>query len=136
MEPSRILIGGLYGLLYFGILFAFAFATGAARTLFVAPWLGRPAAVFLEVPLLIAVSWLVARYLLRSRSLSIEQRVVMGLTAFTLTMASEAELSLLMRGQHVGEWARAVQSPLGLVGLTGQIVFAALPIFVRRNEPR
>jgi hypothetical protein len=128
-----MLVAGLNGLLYFGIVFAFAFATGVARTLVVAPRLGPTVAVFLEVPILIAASWVVAYYLLRNRSFSMTQRVVMGLTAFTLTMASEAELSLLMRGQDFADWARTLQSPLGLVGLTAQIVFAALPIFVRRT---
>ena len=118
------------GLLYFAAVFTFAFFTGVARVLFVAPRLGPTTAVLLEVPILVLASWLFARRLLRSRSLTLSQRGVMGATAFTLTMASEAALSAIMRGQSVIDWAAAVATPLGLVGLVGQVAFAAIPIFV------
>jgi hypothetical protein len=118
------------GLLYFAAVFTFAFAMGIARVLVVAPRLGPTAAVLLEVPILVVASWIVARRLLRNRSLTLPQRATMGATAFTLTMASEAALSVIMRGQSVTEWAGAVATPLGLAGLVGQVVFAAMPIFV------
>lgn len=118
------------GLLYFAAVFTFAFAMGVARVLVVAPRLGPTAAVLLEVPILVVVSWIVARRLLRNRPLTLPQRATMGATAFTLTMASEAGLSVTMRGQSVTDWAAAVATPLGLAGLVGQVVFAAIPIFV------
>jgi hypothetical protein len=80
------------GLLYFAAVFTFAFAMGIARVLVVAPRLGPTAAVLLEVPILVVASWIVARRLLRNRSLTLRQRTTMGATAFTLTMASEAAL--------------------------------------------
>ena len=118
------------GLLYFAAVFTLAFAMGIARELVVAPRLGPAAAVLLEVPILVVASWIVARRLLRNRSLTLSQRAAMGATAFTLTMASEAALSVIMRGQSVIDWAAAVATPLGLAGLVGQVVFAAMPIFV------
>ena len=118
------------GLLYFAAVFTFAFAMGIARVLVVAPRLGPTAAVLLEVPILVVASWIVARRLLRNRSLTLRQRTTMGATAFTLTMASEAALSVIMRGQSLTDWAAAVATPLGLAGLVGQVVFAAMPIFV------
>ena len=118
------------GLLYFAAVFTFAFAMGIARVLVVAPRLGPTAAVLLEVPTLVAASWIVARRLLRNRPLTGPQRAAMGATAFMLTMASEAALSVIMRGQSVTDWAAAVATPLGLVGLVAQVVFAAMPIFV------
>ena len=118
------------GLLYFAVVFTFAFAMGIARVLVVAPRLGPTAAVLLEVPILVVASWIVARRLLRGRSLTLSQRAAMGATAFTLTMASEAALSVILRSQSVIDWAAAVATPLGLAGLAGQVVFAAMPIFV------
>jgi len=129
-----MIIACFEGLLYFGVVFTFAFATGAARVLVFAPRLGVAVSVFLEVPILIAASWIVARYLLRNQSFSIAQRVVMGVTAFTLTMASEAALAYMMRGESITDWAWAVATPLGLVGLAGQIAFGAMPIFVGRSR--
>ena len=124
------------GLLYFAVIFTFAFAMGIARALVVAPRLGPTAAVLLEVPILVAASWIVARRLLRNRSLTLAHRATMGGTAFALTMASEAALAAILRGQSMADWAASVTSPLGLVGLAGQFVFAAMPFFVGgRGDP-
>lgn len=117
------------GLRYFAIVFAFAFAMGVARTLAIAPWIGPAAAVLLEVPIVLLVSWFAARRLLRDRHLSALQRAAMGAIAFALTMVSEMVLSALMRGQGVAGWAETIATPLGLVGLAGQAGFAAIPVF-------
>lgn len=115
---------------YFSTVFAFAFAMGVARTLVIAPRIGATAAVLLEVPILLAASWLIARRLLRDRDLALPQRIAVGTIAFVLTMASEAVLSALMRGQSAGEWAATVATPIGLVGLAGQLGFAAIPTLI------
>ena len=126
------------GLLYFAIVFALAFAMGIFRTLIVAPRIGRTAAVLIEVPLILVASWFVARRLLRDRAFSLSQRAAMGLIAFGLTLISEAALSSIMRGQGVLEWAATVATPLGLVGLTGQLGFGLMPIVagLGRSRPR
>lgn len=115
---------------YFSIVFAFAFAMGVARTLVIAPRIGAAAAVLLEVPILLAASWVIARRLLRDRDLALPQRIEVGAIAFVLTMASEAVLSGLMRGQNVDQWAATVATPIGLVGLAGQLGFGAIPALI------
>ena len=115
---------------YFLIVFTFAFLMGVARLLVIAPWLGPVAAVMIEVPILMAVSWLVSRYLLGDLVLTLLKLAVMGFTAFVLTMASEALLAALLQGNSVSAWAASVATPLGLVGLAAQIIFALMPIFV------
>ena len=122
------------GLLYFIVIFTLAFATGVVRTLFIAPLLGPLAAVLLEVPVILSASWFVARRLLRGRSFSLAQRASIGALAFALTMASEAALSHLLRGQGIGQWAAAVATPLGLFGLAAQLGFAAMPVLVGKPE--
>ncbi len=117
------------GLIYFALVFSLAFVTGAARGLVVEPRLGAATAVLLEVPVLILASWIMARRLLRDGALTMPQCAMMGATAFALTMGAEAALSAIMRGQGLGEWAAAVASPLGLVGLAGQIAFGLMPMF-------
>ena len=49
-------------------------------------------------------------------------------------MVSEAVLAGLLRGQSVAQWAGEVATPLGLVGLAGQLGFAAMPLFVARRS--
>lgn len=115
---------------YFSAVFAFAFAMGVARTLVIAPRIGATVAVLLEVPILLTASWLIARRLLRDRDLALPQRIAVGTIAFVFTMASEVVLSALMQGQSAGEWAATVVAPIGLVGLAGQLGFAAIPALI------
>jgi hypothetical protein len=126
----------LTAILYFAMVFAFAFAMGVARVLVIAPRLGESGAVCLEVPILLTASWLVARRLLRDQNLGFPQRFAVGGIAFVCTMASEAVLAGLIRGQSVSEWAAGLATPLGFVGLAGQLGFAAMPLFVGRIQPR
>jgi hypothetical protein len=127
---------GLLGLYYYLIVFTFAFLMGVARVLVVAPRLGPMAAVMIEVPILIAASLFVSRYFLRNSVLTLLQLALMGLTAIILTMASEALLAELLQGNSVAAWARSLATPLGLVGLVGQIIFALMPIFVGHSRNR
>ena len=122
------------GLLYFAAVFAFAFVMGIVRTLLVAPRIGASAAVCIEIPIILTASWFVARRLLRDRSFPLGQRAAIGLIAFVLTMASEAILSVLMRGEGVSVWAASLLTPLGLLGLAGQMGFAIIPIFAGRGQ--
>lgn len=131
----RVLSGAMAvvfaGIVYFVAVFAVAFALGVARTLVVAPAIGAMAAVLLEMPVVLGASWIVARRVLRDRHFNLSQRAVMGAIAFVLLMASEALLAGVLRGQSIGEWAHELTTPLGLVGLAGQLAFAAMPILVR-----
>lgn len=129
-----IVYATLLGFQYFLVVFVFAFAMGAFRGLVLAPRLGPMAAVLLEVPIIIAISWFGIRWLLRKRSFTFGQRAVVGATAFSLTLASEAALAVPLRGENVMEWAATLTTPLGLVGLAGQIVFAMMPIVVGLNS--
>jgi hypothetical protein len=124
----------IMGLRYYAIIFGLAFIMGIARTFVVAPRLGAPTAVLLEVPIIVVVSWAVARSLLRPHVFTLPQRAAMGATAFMLTMVSEVFLAEILRGQSVIGWATAVLTPLGLIGLAGQIAFAIVPIVVARHR--
>lgn len=121
------------GLIYYAVIFGLAFVAGVARTLVIAPLLGATVAVLLEVPIIVAASWVGASRLLRGRLFSNLQLVVMGAIAFLLTMLSEVVLARLLRGESVSDWAANVATPLGLVGLAGQIAFGAMPLLVARS---
>lgn len=125
----------LAGLTYFGVVFALAFVMGVARATVIAPRIGETAAVLLEVPVLVAISWGAARRILHDRPFSLAQRALTGGLAFALTMASEAALAGVLRGQSVTGWIGAVATPLGLTGLAGQIAFAAMPMLIGLRQP-
>jgi Ca2+/H+ antiporter len=122
------------GFCYFAIVFALAFAMGVARALLIAPALGETLAIFLEIPVLLAVSWFVARHLLRGRRFKVGQLVAVGAIAFALTMISEAALADAIRGQSLAQWAAGLVTPLGLVGLAGQLGFALMPALSGRSR--
>lgn len=122
-------------ILYFGIVFALAFAMGVARVVFVAPRLGSAAAVLIEVSVILAASWLVARHLLRRNALGLPQRLAVGGLAFALLMLCEAVTASVLLGQDLGQWFAGVMAPLGLVGLAGQLGFAAIPALAARDRP-
>ena len=121
------------GLLYFAAVFAFAFVMGIVRTLVVAPRIGATAAVCIEIPIILTASWFVARRLLRGGSFSLGQRMIIGAIAFILTMASEAALAAMLPNMSVSLWTSSLFTPLGLLGLAGQIGFAIIPIFAGRG---
>ena len=113
--------------IYFGAVFAAAFAMGILRVLVVAPRLGALVAVALEVPVILALSWVVAGWVLQRWPLDLSHRTLMGALAFGLLMIAELGLAVLIFGQtacgFVGGWATLP----GALGLAGQIGFAVVP---------
>lgn len=134
LRPSRHKAFLATGFVYFAGIFSLAFALGALRALVVAPRLGASVAVFLEIPVLLIASWLFARHLVRHQSLTLIDGAAIGAIAFALTMISEAVLAQVMRGQSLAEWGRELATPLGLVGLGGQLGFAVMPSVARENR--
>lgn len=125
MPPSRAPI--LLALAYFAGVFALAFVVGIGRTLWLAPRVGAVAAVLAELPVILAVSWLWSRHLLRRHPLPRRtQALAMGAAAFALLMAAERGLALLL-GQSAGQWLGSLATPAGALGLAGQLGFAAMP---------
>ncbi|NOT39848.1 MAG: hypothetical protein HOP13_05085 [Alphaproteobacteria bacterium] len=121
---------------YFAIAFAIAFVLGTLRVLFVAPRVGELGAVLIEVPIMLAVSWLVCSWVLSRIAVpaSIGARLVMGAVAFTLLMAAEFALGVYGFGMTAGEIVSSFARLPGQLGLSGQVGFALMPVlrlFVR-----
>lgn len=119
---------------YWATVFAFAFALGVVRTLWLAPRLGDLAAVACELPLVLTASWLAARRVTRRFGVSeAGAALTMGLIAFALLMLAELALAQLLAGQSVRQWAEGLSTPAGALGLAGQVGFALMPWWVRRS---
>jgi hypothetical protein len=124
----------LPALVYVATVFAAAFVLGTLRVLLVAPRLGELAAVTLEVPVVLGLSWLVAGRVLRRWPLPLPgQRLAMGGLAFGLLMLAETILGITLFGRTPAGILAAMATLPGLVGLAGQLGFALVPSL--RGQP-
>lgn len=119
------------GLIYFTAVFAAGFVLGTIRTLVLIPALGEMGAVLVELPVILAAAWAICGQILRSRRLAAAEAAAMGATAFVLLMLGEAGLSVWLAGRTLGDHLALYVQPAHLIGLAGQLVFAAFPLLRR-----
>ncbi|MCU0825814.1 MAG: hypothetical protein MUE52_00025 [Tabrizicola sp.] len=105
---------------------AVAFALGALRVTFLAPEIGPFAAVALEVPVVLLLSWLVAGRVLTKVPLLRHDRIAMGALAFVLLMVAELVLAIAF-GQTPARFLSDLVTPAGALGLCAQIGFGLIP---------
>lgn len=126
----------LAGAIYFAAVFAAGFALGVLRTLVLEPWLGAVSAVLAELPVILAIAWVACARVLRRFPLSGAGPVVMGTAAFALLMLAEAGISVLLAGRSLPQHLALYREAPHLLGLAGQVLFAAFPwIQARRARP-
>jgi hypothetical protein len=123
----------LAGLAYFAIVFALGFALGTARALLIAPRLGQLGAVAVELPVMLAASWLACGGLVRRFAVppTPEARIVMGGFAFALLMAAELGVSVVAFSRTPAAHFAADQALAAQLGLAAQLLFAAFPLIRR-----
>jgi hypothetical protein len=128
---------GVAGVAYFALMLSIGFALGTLRTLIAVPQVGEVVAVLIEVPVILTIAWMLCGWLLRRFALprSIGTRLLMGGIAFLLLMLSEIGLSIGLFGRSLAEHLSRLTEPAGLLGLAGQVAFAAIPL-VRCLRPR
>jgi hypothetical protein len=122
------------GLLYAGAVFAAGFALGVLRVLLLVPRLGEVASVLLELPVMLALSWILCGRVLRRIRVPSEAsaRVQMGGVALLVLWVAEAVM-LVVLGTPVAEVPAAFVGGAGRIGILGQIVFATFPLLRRTH---
>ncbi len=119
------------GARYFAVVFAIGFALGTLRTVWIAPAIGATAAVLVEVPIILLVSFVVARRIITGALIgSRGEALGAGAVAFAMLMVAEAGLAVLVFGQSFDVWLADLWRGPGIIGLAGQIVFALMPFLV------
>lgn len=115
---------------YFALVFAAGFVLGTLRALVLVPRVGETVAVTLELPVMLAVSWLACGRVLDRFAVprSPRHRLVMGGVAFLLLMAAELAVSVLAFGRSPAEHVAGYRSWAAASGLAAQILFAAFPL--------
>lgn len=97
--------------------------------MWIAPRLGEVGAVMVEVPLVLAISWVAAGAVLGRWPLRrLRDRAAMGALAFALLMALELALGGFGFARSLPQMLAAMGTPAGLIGLAGQIGFGLIPL--------
>jgi hypothetical protein len=123
------------GFAYFAVAFAAGFALGTLRVLVVAPRLGEAAAVLLELPVMLAISWAACGWVLDRFAVPPGglHRLATGAFAFALLMLAELAVAVIAFGRSPAEHLAAYRSAGAALGLAAQLAFAAFPL-VRRDR--
>ena len=123
------------GLLYCGVVFAAGFVLGALRTMLITPLAGELAAVALEAPVMLAISWTACGWALDRLDVSTQllDRLLMGGVALVLLLVAEAAVAVLAQAYSLAEFFRLHGRTAVLLGLLAQLAFALFPLFRRRN---
>ncbi|MGB8623456.1 MAG: hypothetical protein WCD16_11605 [Paracoccaceae bacterium] len=118
------------GVAYFGAVFAAGVILGTLRTLLLVPALGEVPAVVIEIPVMLTISWVVSRWLVRRFAVSarLPERVTMGVAALVLLLLAEAALAILVFQRPFQAHLTHYTTLPGALGLAAQVCFAAMPV--------
>lgn len=124
------------GALYFAIVFGIGFVLGAIRTLLIVPRLGARTAELLEAPIMIAVSFAAARWLVRRLAIPfiIRYRLSMGAIGLLLLLAAEFGFVLWLRGISIQQYFATRDPVAAAVYYLALVLFSAAPVMVCRQQ--
>ena len=119
------------GATYFCLVFGAGFILGSIRVLLVVPRLGERIAELLEAPLMLTVTLLAAKWVVRKFAVAdAAERVATGLLALSLMLAFEFTVVLKLRGLSLAEYFRGRDPVSGTVYYLLLVMFAIMPLFV------
>jgi hypothetical protein len=122
------------GALYFALVFGVGFVVGFVRVLWLVPLVGERAAELLEAPLMLAVTIVAARGVVRRRAVppTTTKRLGVGLVALGLMLVVELTFVLGLRGMTLREYLTGRDAVAGTVYVTMLVIFVLMPLVVRR----
>ncbi len=124
------------GVLYFALVFGAGFVLGTIRTLWVVPRLGTRTSELMEAPIMLIVTILTARWVVRCLAVPfmLFSRLGVGCLALALMLVAEFGFVLWLRGISISEYL-ANRDPVSETVYYGMLgVFAAMPILVARTS--
>jgi hypothetical protein len=137
--PARVIRAALC---YFAVVFAAGFALGVARVAWWAPRIGERSAELAEMPLMLVIIVLAARWVDRRflSSAAAGSRLATGLLALALLLSLEMTVVLALRGLTLATYLASRDPVSGAAYLASLLLFALmpalLPLFWTRSRPR
>jgi hypothetical protein len=128
-DVKRALIAGV---VYFLLLFSLGFGLGTVRVVFVAPRVGELVATLAELPVMLSAAYFTCRWVLRHWHVppTAGTRWTMVVWFLAQLMFFETLLGAALFGRPVTEQWAALTTTAGMLGLSGQIVAAILPVLL------
>ncbi len=124
------------GVFYFALVFAAGFVLGTVRTLWIAPRLGARTAELTEAPVMLGVSILAARWVVRRVGIPPlwPRRLAMGCIALGLMLLAEFAFVLWIRGMTIRRYFETRDPVSGAAYFLAPGAFAVIPVFVGRRR--
>ena|SRR5215475_1668608 len=124
--------------LYCAVVFGVGFVLGPIRVFWLEPSLGKTAAVFCEMPLLLtamilAARWVPAKVGLRTDLWSL---AAMGVGALVFQQIADFAVGVFLRGLSPGEQTANFRTPAGIGYAIALVVFAAMPLLVNGKRTK
>jgi len=115
--------------LYFALVLGTGFVLGMIRVPFLVPRLGERYAELLEMPIMIVVIVLSARYVVRRYALPANPpvRLKVGFAALALSVLAELLLATVLQGRSLGQFIASRDPVSGSVYLAVLLLFALMP---------
>ena len=126
------------GITYFLIVFGAGVVFGGARVLYLLPVFGLVAALLIELPVMLLISWIACAVLVDRLSVAptLSARLAMGGVAFGVLMAAELLVSVFLLDRSVDDHLRAYVTWSAMLGLAAQLAFGMFPVLqMRRSVP-
>jgi hypothetical protein len=120
------------GALYFALVFGAGFVLGPVRILWAVPRFGTRMAELMETPIMLVVTILVARWIVRRLAVPPKplSRLGMGCVALGLMLVAEFTLVLWLRGLSISEYLASRDPVSGTVYYAMLGVFCIMPLLV------
>ena len=115
--------------MYFGIVLGTGLALGVVRVPFLVPRLGERYAELLEMPIMLLVIVLAARYVVKRFNLAPDPviRLQVGFAALAVSVAAELLLATVLQSQSLTQYLSSRDPVSGSVYLLLLLVFALMP---------
>jgi hypothetical protein len=124
------------GAVYFALVFAAGFVLGTIRVLWVVPRFGERTAELMEAPLMLVVTILAARWMVRRFAVPPVpwRRLGTGLVALGMLLAAEFTMVLKVSGLSLSDYLASRDPVSGTVYAILLGVFAVMPLLVARQQ--
>jgi hypothetical protein len=124
------------GITYFALAFGAGFVLGSIRVPFLVPRIGERAAELIEMPFMLVVVVVSARFINRRFALpaAVRARVGAGFLALGLLVAAEVLLAVALQHRTLGEYVASRDPVSGIVYLAMLALFAVMPLVLTRFE--